>query len=473
MQSQHLKGCDIEVELYFPNNGHHELVERQASKVAMLAAELQRNCGAEFYIVLISAADAWLAPAPSVLQHLAPYLSLVNHYTIQWQIIQSSTLWFAAIDSNVTAEHILALQTATNLQSLCMATQLNNELPNFHSCLEVIASFTQLNKLQLTLPVLHVSFEPLCQLSRLEVLGLQCLDQAACCQGVLHSNRNSLHTVKLSAPTWSAATYGALGKLSALYRMDISIDTMKLAQAEELRNMHAVTFYMTVYRCDQIDIATMQMLTAVECIYSMTLWRLDDIRCEHIRCSRLKQLFIVDSPDFSGNCLRIHASVETLFMLRCCGVIAEGLYYILKTALPRLKRIELASLNLAYASMSLNTEIIDAPPLQLGADVLQALSHGQCLEKLVLLGVQGLTNTSLAILHRAFSVRQLKGQAQPRIEALASVAPEKNWTQASDWLLYPNFHPGYADDTVVVVFNKGCGPSSYNGIYLALSAASS
>ena len=246
-----------------------------------------------------------------------------------------------------------------------------------------MSSLTHLTSLHLTLITAAADFGPLSQLSHLKELGLQCYCQLACCQGVLSSCKGSLRFVTLAALTWDAATYGALGCMPQLDMLTIKVDTMAVDQAEQLQTVSAKLFAMAIFECGHMQPAAMQMLATVGSnVHSLTLWKIDDVCCQHMhQLPCLTKLTVIDSPQLTGTTFQVQSTLLQLVFIGSCNVSAEGLYHMLKLAFPALKSLSIAS----------PSDDAEALALQLDTQAMQTLSFGQNLETLDLRGVRGLS----------------------------------------------------------------------------------
>ena len=127
LQGAALGSCQVSVTVYcsmeqLEFTEQAELLEQHAEQVARISARLQERYGTQICITLRAARNAPLAPTPSVMQHLAPFLHHMDYYIIPDQHIYNRSQLSAFSQSKMTMSHVQALQqAATSLQSLCMA----------------------------------------------------------------------------------------------------------------------------------------------------------------------------------------------------------------------------------------------------------------------------------------------------------------------------------------------------------------
>ena len=342
LQGAALGSCQVSVALYcsleqLEFTEQAELLEQHAEQVACISARLREKYGTQVYITLRAARNAPLAPTPSVIKHLAPFLHHMDYYTIPDQHIYDCSQLSAMSQSNMTVSHVQALQqAATSLQSLCMAN-CRHDIAPLSAAIEAMSYLKHLTRLHLTLLATAADFSPLSQLSHLQEVGLQCCWPLACCQGVLSSCKDSLCIVTLAAVTWDGATYGALGCIRQLDMLTIKVETMAVDQAEQLQTVEAKLFEMAIFECGHMQPAAMQMLATVGSnTHCLTMWKLEDVCCQHMhQLPCLKKLTVIDSPHLTGGTFQVQPTVSQLIFIGSCSVSAEGLYHMLRPCFPR------------------------------------------------------------------------------------------------------------------------------------------
>ena len=463
LQGAALGSCQVSVVLHFSllQLKFTELLDHHAEQVACISARLQEKYGTQICIILRGAQNAPHAPTPFAIQHLAPFLYHMDYYTIPDQHISDRSQLAAVSQSNMTVSHVWALQqAATSLQSLCMGIRREDTAP-LSAAIEAMSSLTHLTRMHLTLITSAADFGPLSQLCHLKDIGLQCCCQVACCQGVLSSCKDSLHIMTLAAVTWDAATYSALGCIHQLDMLTIKVDTMAVDQAEQLQNVRATLFEVGFFACGHMQPAAMQMLATVGSnVHSLTLWKIDDVCCQHMHhLPCLRKLTVIDSPHLTGTTFQVQPTLLQLIFIGSCDVNAEGLYHMLKLAFPALKSLSITS----------PSNDAEALVLQLDTQAMQMLSLGQNLEELDLRGLRGLSNASIAVLHRAFHWKQLCGQAQSHIALQAKQNSYPYSTRLGDNFMFPNFFVHSNPFVAQFSFNQSIGPGQHQD-YLSNAA---
>ena len=232
----------LEVYILAGDESAFDQSEIWAQQIISISAELYIKHGVTVHVTLQSSAGSTASPA--ILRTLAPLLHSVNLIPRQRR---SNSLLSAA----VTLAHTAALQhSSTLLDTLYISDSAAHSDPPALPTAGSIADVAQLSNLtKLHLSLLNageqdINFQSLSQLSLLQDLTLQS-SRTVCCACVLHSSRQSLCHISLTATRWSRATYEALQEMPYLETLVIKLGrSMCVVQARAIAKVTAKHFHL-------------------------------------------------------------------------------------------------------------------------------------------------------------------------------------------------------------------------------------
>ena len=205
------------------------LCYKDASAIAIACTWLQDR-GVQVYLELSSEAKAKLAPIPTVVKKLAPFLRSVDYHPMRnlsehfFHPARSSQLCF-------TDSHVSALASISqSLQTLCISECIPPSSLSFQTQMPFIAAMSNLTKLRLYMHG-QPDFSPLAQLNKLKDLALRCSALSSDCSQVIASNRFSLRRLTIESESWSDATYAAVSNVASLKKVVLLVDLLSEANA--------------------------------------------------------------------------------------------------------------------------------------------------------------------------------------------------------------------------------------------------
>ena len=432
LQDQVLSDCRLQVKLVIANHADsRRLLSQYAKLIASASKALHAFHEVKVQITLCSSTDATVAPAPDVLQLLAPFITQVDYYDVLKDLTSRDRADFDTINAAFTPSHIAALQQcSTNLQNLSISdrTQAEDQLATLVPSMSAIATFTSLTKLHLTLTLSATAadFGPLAQLSLLEDLALQCpLDvDGASCSGVLSSSRATLRAVVLKAGSWDAETYQSLQGSAQLDKVCIRIRQLWYAAASELGKIKARFIQLVIMELHQCSCRAFRALTAHKpCIRELVCYDMPDNLTVYLQqMPHLETLYLLEARLFTGKHLQTHTTLKK-FAIRHCD--DDVMIVDLGRIVQKLPALELLQLQSVCGQDPDYIELASAKKLQV----------------LCLPGPDMLSNESMLRLHWAFHKSQKEDKAQPYVQVYTDFAAPSNagslpptpWTVFSDW----------------------------------------
>ena len=333
VQAQFPTNCKVEVAVCNMSVGGQ--LDREARGIVTEAARLMTDH--QIGIQLQLAASSSAAPAPQILQQLAPVLTQLYHYSIpEWQPDtrqQQSGTW-GEFHTRFKAEHLMAMQSGfRQLSMLCI------RLYCYHWCpprvtIAALAAFHSLKVFHLQI-ISEDPFSDFCDLwglHCLESVALWCHNRASC-GSLINASSQTLRTVKLFAQQWDLTTYEALQSVVKLDSLVIDVYVMNPSEAIALKSVSAKFLQLKLHKPAPYVLAALSKAQ----LHRLVLSCLTDDASEHLgQLQSLKSLTIMNSLQFSGKDLLTQAGVTELVLISCPGVKTAGLDHIVKTALPAL-----------------------------------------------------------------------------------------------------------------------------------------
>ncbi len=259
LQGNGLTSCRLEFELLFADSEPEEQLERAVRDIAATSAWLQEQA-LSVCISTRSVSRQTLPPAPAVLEQIAPFMRQLNYYTVQRELATSSLEDINRALRSFRPSHLMALQSASNLQTLCISDTI--PVDGNHS-LFPIPTFHSLTKLHLTYRQGQPDFQPLVSLNGLEDLALQCVGWSSSCHDVLCSSKHTLQQVTLASNSWDTETYAALVDLPVLLTLTVKVDILAPLSAQMLGDIPAPeSVQIMLHKCTDMEPAAFRALSS-------------------------------------------------------------------------------------------------------------------------------------------------------------------------------------------------------------------
>lgn len=390
---------NLKLDLLMADTFSLEQLNKYAADIAAASAFLLHSHGITTCVRMCTSAASVISPPPTLVQHLAPFLSSIDLYSVPAE--QTAPFHPAALRcSAFTPAHITALQScSTSLRALCISDQKLSHGPDalaLAQSIPGIAQLSSLTKLHLSLaynnPV--ADFQPLSQLRALEDLALQCSGSPASCSDVLLSCRHTLRMVTLAACGWSLETYVALAQAPYLQTLVVKLWAFSSTQAVGISFLKAASTKLELLNFGNTsEPALLALNTLLDELHidELSLWGVTDGIGILGSMWCLRRLAIVNSPDFTGCTLAPQPNVKQLKLVSCPSVGAEGLRHMLGTALPALRTLAFHATDNDNSCVHVNPEVLDA------------LLCGSCLSSIDLRGMCGLTSANVVQLRSTFN----------------------------------------------------------------------
>ena len=436
-----------------------------AYQIAETAQHLLDDNRVELRITINRCSQNAMLPAPQVIHAVNRFVSAFDTYSIPTEQPAASLLkWteecnsnvFSCCHSQVTALADSSFQVST-VQTKC---DLDWDPDVFESwcydgLIAAVATMTHLTKLHLSLADYFdfsaIDLEPLACLTSLKDLALQCFDNpgldclricdSVCCQGVLESNKQTLHCVTLTGP-WTAATYYMLHKCSKLETLSISISELNVEQAKALASISADSFRLTLHQ--QLEPIVLAAINHSQPqIHMLTTWGIYQKEALKLpQLLSLHELTLVNFVPFTivsrvethdsdvdvvgiaahapgycpvtGEALECCPMVTKLTLIDCPGITSKGLKHVIEKAMPALQTLSI------QATRKPDMEFLGncARTASFDADGLHALCLGSSLRSIDLRGVSGLTTEALLSFKVDLHLKQCQGHAPSSIDLL-------------------------------------------------------
>ena len=396
VQAQFPTNCKVEVVVCNMCMGSQ--LGREARVIVTEAARLLADH--QIGIQLQLAASNSTAPTPQTLQHLAPVLTQLGHYSFpEWQPDprqQSSETW-REYRRRFDIDHLEVMQSGfRHLSMLCIRLYCNT----WEALQDMMAALAALHSLK----VLHLKIitdKPFVRFRGLD--GLQCLEDVALwchnradCGSLINVSSQTLRTVKLFAQQWDLNTYEALQSVVKLDSLVIDVYVMTPSEANALKSVSAKYLQLKLHTPGPSVLAALSTAQLHRLVLSHLT---DDASAQLGQLQSLESLTIMESLHFSGKELQTQAGVTELVLTSCHGVKRAGLWHIVKTALPALVTVSILPFG-------------HGPGYLLCSHALQAFSFGKHLKSVDLSGVDGITSSMFSEMQQKFHGRQFRGVAQ-------------------------------------------------------------
>lgn len=405
-----LTNCSISLVLLVPGFTAR-WQEAFAQQLTILAAWLHKRRQLTLKIFVHQPVPGTWVPLPYTLQLIQDHLHQFDLYSVLPQHPAVSEASSVTTTPFAAPEHFEAVAYSQTSVCTCFLPVYASPMHAVARILTAMGSMQCLSKLHITLSpdygVEEVDFQMLAQLSCLEDLALQCSAAGGSCQGVLQSNRQTLHSVTLSATSWSVATYNSLQDVPRLDNLTISIVNITHGQAQALGGITASAFDLKLLKSPEGW--ALETLNACQPrIHALTVWPAPYSLLCLPELPSLQHLNLADSGFgyFTGTSLHSYPHVTQLTFINCPCITGDGLQHIIRQALPGLKSVSFHATTSGHQKFELSLRALDA------------FQFGRNLQYIDLRGISGLTKERVAKLEKALHRKQRKNAVQPMITIL-------------------------------------------------------
>ena len=405
-----MTNCSISLVLLVPKFTARRQ-EAFAQQLTILAAWLHKRRQLTLKISVHQPIPGTWIPPQYTLQLIQDHLHQFDLYGVPPQhpaVSEASsvtTIPFAA------PEHFEAVAYSQTSVCTCFLPVYDSPVHVVARILTAMGSMQCLSKLHITLSpdyrVEEVDFQMLAQLSCLEDLALQCSAAEGSCQGVLQSNKQTLHSVTLSAKSWSVATYNSLQDVSRLDNLTISILNITLGQAQAMGGITASMFDLKLL--EPLESCALEAFNAYQPrVHALTVWPAPYSLLCLPELPSLQHLTLVGCGlgDFTGMSLQSYLHVTQLTFINYPCITGDGLQHIIRQALPGLKSVSFHATTSGHRKLNMSLR------------ALNAFHFGRNLMFIDLRGVYGLTKERVAHLENALHRKQRKNAVQPMVTIL-------------------------------------------------------